>query len=122
MILVKIAPLKPIKEPTTVRVGLFKSMPSATKAHPEYEFSTVTQHGMSPPPTLPTRCTPMTDDSAVVPYMRLLPKPKESEEQNTPNIAACAPAMPRLSMFLLGKFIGADAILPFSFPNAIKLP
>merc|ERR1712217_589115 len=102
MILVKIAPLKPIKEPTTVRVGLFKSMPSATSAHPEYEFNTVTQQGMSPPPTLPTRCTPMTEDKAVVAYMRLFPKPTASEEQNMPNMPICAAAMPRLSIFLAG--------------------
>ena len=32
------APLKPIKEPTTVKVGLPSNMPSATKAQPLYEF------------------------------------------------------------------------------------
>ena len=35
MIFVRIAPLKPISEPTTVSVGLPSSMPSATNAQPE---------------------------------------------------------------------------------------
>ena len=58
MIFVRIAPLKPMREPTIVKSGLFSKKPSATSAQPEYEFNTVMHTGMSPPPTLPTRCTP----------------------------------------------------------------
>merc|ERR1712066_528377 len=97
-------------------------MPSATKAHPEYEFSTVMQHGMSPPPTLATRWTPMTEDNAVVAYMRLVPRPTDTSVQNKPNMLACAAAIATLSMFFPGRAIALEDRFAFSFPNAIKLP
>mmetsp|Transcript_55869 Transcript_55869/g.104825 ORF Transcript_55869/g.104825 Transcript_55869/m.104825 type:complete len:200 (+) Transcript_55869:615-1214(+) len=122
MIFVRIAPLKPIKEPTTVKVGLPRSMPSATNAQPEYEFSTVMQQGMSPPPTEPTRWTPIAEDRAVVLYMRAVPRPAESVAQNTPSMPSWVAAIPTLSMFLFGKLKGLEPRLPFSLPKAIRLP
>mmetsp|Transcript_52384 Transcript_52384/g.159206 ORF Transcript_52384/g.159206 Transcript_52384/m.159206 type:complete len:282 (-) Transcript_52384:1185-2030(-) len=119
MIFVRIAPLQPMREPTMVSTGLFSRKPSATNAQPEYEFKTVMQHGMSPPPTDPTKCTPITLDSAAVATISGMPPLEPKYELIMP---ICPASMAALSKFLAGRFIGAEPKLPLSLPKATRLP
>merc|ERR1719347_2330608 len=64
----RIAPLAPIRDPTTVMTLLFNMKPSAQRAQPEYELRTVITTGMSAPPIAMVRVMPMTPERvAVVP-------------------------------------------------------
>mmetsp|Transcript_16513 Transcript_16513/g.43657 ORF Transcript_16513/g.43657 Transcript_16513/m.43657 type:complete len:209 (-) Transcript_16513:1769-2395(-) len=74
--------------------------------------------GMSAPPTEPTRCTPMTLESAAVAASSVRPP----VDRNEPIRPICVVSMARLSMFLPGRLSGVEARLPLSLPNATRLP
>jgi len=63
MMVVKIAPEKPTSAPTEVSRGSLKRKPSAQRAQPEYELSTVITTGMSAPPTEDVNRKPSNDES-----------------------------------------------------------
>merc|ERR1719347_2418754 len=84
----RIAPLAPIRDPTTVMTLLFNMNPSAQRAQPEYELRTVITTGMSAPPIAMVRVMPMTPERVAVvpsiasPTLRLgAPKKNPSEVQ-----------------------------------------
>ena len=56
--LVRKAPEDPMRAPTTVSSGWSRMKPSAHRAQPEYEFSSVMTTGMSAPPMEAVMCRP----------------------------------------------------------------
>lgn len=62
----RMAPELPMRAPTMVIKLLFSMKPSAQRAHPEYELSTVITTGMSAPPMAAVKVTPITVDIAAV--------------------------------------------------------
>mmetsp|Transcript_79775 Transcript_79775/g.247438 ORF Transcript_79775/g.247438 Transcript_79775/m.247438 type:complete len:309 (-) Transcript_79775:1519-2445(-) len=78
--------------------------------------------GMSPPPTLPTRCRPMRHARAATPASNSTPKEPSPETRKTPASPTKSTRPLRFRKFFPGRFRGLDERFPFSFPKAMTLP
>merc|ERR1719483_1001781 len=73
MMCVRMAPLLPMSAPTVVSSGWLSMKPSAHRAHPEYELSTVMTTGISSPPMEAVMCRPRPPERAVIPMRAAKP-------------------------------------------------
>mmetsp|Transcript_107460 Transcript_107460/g.336647 ORF Transcript_107460/g.336647 Transcript_107460/m.336647 type:complete len:309 (-) Transcript_107460:1500-2426(-) len=78
--------------------------------------------GMSPPPTLPTRCRPIRQARAATAKRSSTPKTPSPDARKAPMSATKSSRPPRFRKFLPGRFSGLDERFPFSFPKAMMLP
>ena len=75
MICDKMAPDAPMSAPTTVSSCEPRTKPSAHRAQPDDEFSTVMTTGVSPPPTARVACAPRKAPNAATPARAQLASP-----------------------------------------------
>mmetsp|Transcript_18047 Transcript_18047/g.51217 ORF Transcript_18047/g.51217 Transcript_18047/m.51217 type:complete len:309 (+) Transcript_18047:131-1057(+) len=78
--------------------------------------------GISPPPTLPTRCRPMAQARAATMTSNNTPKSPWPKLKNTASRATKSNKPARFRKFFPGKFRALEERFPFSFPNAMMLP
>mmetsp|Transcript_45290 Transcript_45290/g.144139 ORF Transcript_45290/g.144139 Transcript_45290/m.144139 type:complete len:279 (+) Transcript_45290:76-912(+) len=119
------APLDPMREPTTVRRSLLSMKPSAQRAQPLYELSTVITTGMSAPPMATAMCHPRPPERRDAAERAAMPVPAASGEP-APMKATAEPAEPMRAAALMaslpGMLVGADLRRPWSFPKAAREP
>mmetsp|Transcript_79776 Transcript_79776/g.247447 ORF Transcript_79776/g.247447 Transcript_79776/m.247447 type:complete len:309 (-) Transcript_79776:1519-2445(-) len=78
--------------------------------------------GMSPPPTLPTRCRPMRQARTATATRSSTPKLPFPEVRKTAVSATKSSRPPRFRKFFPGKFSALEERFPFNFPKAMMLP
>mmetsp|Transcript_18045 Transcript_18045/g.51207 ORF Transcript_18045/g.51207 Transcript_18045/m.51207 type:complete len:309 (+) Transcript_18045:131-1057(+) len=78
--------------------------------------------GISPPPTLPTRCRPMAQARAATMTSSNTPKSPLPKLRKATIRATKSNKPPRFKKFFPGKFSALDDRFPFSFPKAMMLP
>ena len=96
--------------------------PSAHRAQPEYELSTVMTTGMSAPPIEAVMCQPRAPERPVMPSMHMAPVTGDGFAIKRPMQPTMPAPIAMLIASRLGRAIGAESMLPFSLPNATTEP
>jgi hypothetical protein len=123
MMCVRMAPLEPMRAPTTVSMGELSMKPSAQSAQPEYELSTVITTGISAPPMEAVMCAPRAPLRPVVVARAATPlEPLVGSDRNRPPAARLPRPMPMLRLSRCERFIAELSRLPFSLPKATTEP